>query len=98
MEEWYRQALQAGASWDEARSLSWQEWTLLTQAHARTAYRKDQRALLVLNAVSMGDGTVTLSDLHGGSGTKRQAPEDEEMKARVMKRRGIKKDLSTNRL
>ena len=81
----------------EARQMSFYDWTLLTQAHQREALRRDQRALLVLNAWT--EDEVTLKDLHGGSAPRPQKPDElSAFKRRVMQEKDIKRDLTTNRL
>jgi len=99
VEEFYRQALQAGASMAEARRMSLYDWSLLTQAHQRNALRRDQRILLMLNAWTKPGKQVTLDDLHGGSPDSPQAPDElSAFKRRVMQEKDIKRDLTTNRL
>lgn len=76
--------------------MSFYDWSLLTQAHQRTQYREDQRALLILNAWS--EDNITLEDLHGGTRQGMSPKRDGTLKRRVMKEKGISKDLTTNRL
>ena len=74
--------------------MSLYEWSLTTQAHQRNQLRRDQRALMVLNAWTKEP--KTLSDLHGG--TREIRGGSDALKEQVMERKGINKDLSQNRL